>query len=217
MIDSFKHKGLRNRLIDSLEENGISAETVLTAMRKVPRHLFVESALYDIAYEDKPLPIAENQTISQPYTVAYQSALLQVKKGQKVLEIGTGSGYQCAILCEMGAKVFTIEIVRSLYIQAQRVLAELDYSPTMRCGDGSVGWEENAPFDRILVTAACPTIPDPLKKQLTIGGRLVLPVGNSEMQEMCLVIRKSAQEWEISRLEKFRFVPLTGKNGFRVV
>lgn len=215
MIDSFKHKGLRNRLIDALGEKGIADEVVLTAMRKVPRHIFVESALYDVAYEDRPLPISENQTISQPYTVAYQSALLAIKKGNKVLEIGTGSGYQCAILCEMGAKVFTIETHRSLYIQAQRVLAELDYAPTMRCGDGSVGWEEQAPFEGIVVTAACPAIPDALKKQLTIGGRLVLPVGNADIQEMCLVIRKSAQEWEIKRLDKFRFVPLTGKNGFR--
>lgn len=216
MIDSFKHKGLRSRLVDSLVEKGITDEKVLAAMRKVPRHLFIENALDDAAYEDRPLPIAENQTISQPYTVAYQTALLQIKKGHKVLEIGTGSGYQCAILCEMQAKVFTIETHRNLYIQAQRVLAELDYAPTMRCGDGSIGWEEHAAFDRILVTAACPSIPEPLKKQLNIGGKLVLPVGSADMQEMCLVTRKSAQEWEVKRLEKFRFVPLTGKNGFKI-
>ncbi len=214
MIDSFKYKGARNRLADSLKEKGISDTRVIEAIRSIPRHWFVESALMDSAYEDRALPIAENQTISQPYTVAFQSQLLDLSPGMKVLEIGTGSGYQCAILCAMGMKVFTVEVNRKLFQNARSVLAELDFSPTMLCGDGSMGWDKYQPYDRIIVTAACPRIPISLQKQLADGGKMVLPVGNLDMQEMCLVTKKSAQEFEIKRLEKFKFVPLKGKEGF---
>lgn len=207
---------MRNRLIDSLKEKGISDVKVLEAMRNIPRHWFVESALADLSYEDRALPIAEGQTISQPYTVAFQTQLLDVKKDMKVLEIGTGSGYQCAVLCALGAKVYTIEVIPKLFQSAQNVLAELDFSPTMLCGDGSLGWEKYQSYDRIIITAACPTVPDSLKKQLNIGGKMVLPLGNMEVQEMCLVTKKSAAEVEIKRLERFKFVPLTGKGGFKI-
>lgn len=206
---------MRNRLVDSLKEKGISDERLLEAMRQVPRHWFVESALADLSYEDKALPIAEGQTISQPYTVAFQTQLLGIKKDMKVLEIGTGSGYQCAILCAMRAKVFTIEMHQKLFLSAQNILAELDFSPTMLCGDGSMGWEKYQQYDRMIITAACPSIPDSLKKQLAIGGKMVLPVGNLDVQEMCLVTKKTPQEFEIQRLERFKFVPLRGKAGFK--
>lgn len=214
MLDTYKHKGQRNRLVDSLAEKGISDLAVLEAMRRVPRHWFVESALADSAYEDRPLPISEKQTISQPFTVAYQTQLLAITKGMKVLEIGTGSGYQCAVLCEMGARVFTVEIHAALYKQAQIALAELDYDPSMLCGDGSAGWAKHQPYDRILVTAACPRIPEQLQKQLAIGGKMVLPLGNLETQEMCVVDKLSANEFQIQRFDRFKFVPLTGKYGF---
>ena len=214
MIDTFKHKGARNRLADSLKQKGIEDTRVIEAIRKVPRHWFVESALVDSAYEDRALPIAENQTISQPYTVAFQTQLLDLRPGMKVLEIGTGSGYQCAILCAMGVSVYTVEVNRKLFQSARSILAELDYSPTMLCGDGSMGWEKYQPYDRIIVTAACPQIPAALQKQLNIGGKMVLPVGSLDLQEMCLVTKKAAQEFEIKRLDTFKFVPLTGKDGF---
>jgi protein-L-isoaspartate(D-aspartate) O-methyltransferase len=214
--DSFKYKGARTRLVEEIQGKGISTPEVLEAIRAIPRHWFVESALWDAAYEDRALPIAEGQTISQPYTVAFQSALLDIRKNMKVLEIGTGSGYQCAVLCALGAKVFTVEVFHKLFQNAQKVLAELDYEPTMRLGDGSVGWDKYAPYDRILVTAACPNIPDALIKQLAVGGKMVLPVGNLDTQEMCLVVKKNATEFETKRFERFKFVPLTGKGGFRI-
>lgn len=215
MLDSIKHRALRERLIVSLAEKGITDEAVLTAMQKVPRHFFVESAFGHAAYEDRALPIAEGQTISQPFTVAYQTQLMGIKPKMKVLEIGTGSGYQCAVLCEMGANVFTVEIIRKLYQKAAEILSDLEYSLTMNCGDGSMGWDKYQYYDRILVTAASPSIPDVLKKQLAIGGKLIIPVGTKTHQEMCCVIRKSVQEFEIQRLDKFKFVPLTGANGFK--
>lgn len=215
MLDSIKHRALRERLIVGLAEKGITDEAVLAAMQKVPRHFFVESAFGHAAYEDRALPIAENQTISQPFTVAYQTQLMEVKPKMKILEIGTGSGYQCAVLCEMGANVFTVEIIRKLYQKAAEILVELEYSPMMNCGDGSMGWDKYQYYDRILVTAASPNIPDALKKQLAIGGKMVIPVGTKTHQEMCCVTRKNLQEFEIQRFDKFKFVPLTGANGFK--
>lgn len=215
MLDTFKHKGMRNRLIDGIAEKGISDARVLAAMRLIPRHLFVESALADVAYEDRALPIADGQTISQPFTVAYQTQLLDLQENQKILEIGTGSGYQCAVLCKMGVKVYTIEFSRKLFQASQRVLAELDLAPTMLCGDGSEGWAKYMPFDRIIVTAACPSIPDVLVKQLVIGGKMVFPMGARDTQEMCLLTKTNNTEYQIQRLEKFKFVPLLGKNGFQ--
>ncbi len=215
MIDTFKHKGARERLANSLPKKGITDENVIQAIRTIPRHWFVESALNDSAYEDRALPIAENQTISQPYTVAFQTQLLDLKPGMKILEIGTGSGYQCAILCQMGMKVYTVELNRKLFEKARSVLAELDCSPAaMLCGDGSLGWEKYQPYDRILVTAACPDIPEALRRQLGNGGKLVLPLGNLDIQEMCIVTKKSAHEFDIQRLDTFKFVPLKGKHGF---
>ncbi|MFN0200016.1 MAG: protein-L-isoaspartate(D-aspartate) O-methyltransferase [Bacteroidia bacterium] len=214
MLDNLKHKALRERLVLSLMEKGIQDENVLAAIQKVPRHWFVESALHDLAYEDRALPLAEGQTISQPFTVAYQSELLAMQKGMKVLEIGTGSGYQCAILCAMGMNVYSVEIHRKLHQAAKEVLAEMEYSPTLYCHDGSGGWEKYAPYHRIIVTAACKNIPEPLKKQLVIGGKMILPVGNLQLQQMCLVEKIDKEEYTIQRLDKFSFVPLTGKFGF---
>jgi protein-L-isoaspartate(D-aspartate) O-methyltransferase len=201
-------------MVEQLATQMVVGENVLEALRRVPRHLFMESVLSDAAYEDKALPIAEGQTISQPTTVALQTHLLAIKPRQKVLEIGTGSGYQAAILCEMGAKVYTVEIHRSLYFAAQQQLQELGYEPQMLLGDGSMGWAANAPFDRILVTAASPTIPQPLKQQLAIGGRLVIPVGTRTRQQMCVVIRTDIRQFEIQRMDACAFVPLLGANGF---
>jgi protein-L-isoaspartate(D-aspartate) O-methyltransferase len=214
MIDSYKHKGLREKLIRSLMDKGLKDEAVIAAMRKVPRHAFVESAFTEAAYEDRPLPIGDGQTISQPLTVAFQSSMLEVKPGMKVLEIGTGSGYQAAVLCEMGAKVFSIERIKAHHLKAAALLEELGYKLRLKWGDGSQGWAQYAPFDRILVTAASPTVPESLKKQLAIGGKLVIPVGGMEVQEMAIVTRKTEQEWEIAKNGHYQFVPLLGKFGW---
>jgi protein-L-isoaspartate(D-aspartate) O-methyltransferase len=215
LLDTFKHKGLRNRLVDSLQAKGITDPLLLDAMRKVPRHFFVDSAFHDSAYEDIALPIHENQTISQPYTVAYQTQMLALKSGMKLLEIGTGSGYQTAILCAMGIKVFTIEFYARLHRIAKERLEELDYSPFMKVGDGSQGWSQFQPFERILVTAASPTVPEALQKQLEIGGKLVVPVGNFTQQQMYCITRLSRDEFEVEKHEWFRFVPLQGRYGFQ--
>jgi protein-L-isoaspartate(D-aspartate) O-methyltransferase len=214
MIDSYKHKGLREKLIRTLMEKGLQDEAVATAMRKVPRHAFVESAFSEAAYEDRPLPIGDGQTISQPLTVAFQSSMLELKPGMKVLEIGTGSGYQAAVLCEMGAKVFSIERIRLHHQKALALLDELGYKLRLKWGDGTQGWTQYAPYDRILVTAASPNVPEALKKQLTIGGKLIIPVGDLERQQMAIVTRKSETEWEIVKNGTYQFVPLLGKFGW---
>jgi protein-L-isoaspartate(D-aspartate) O-methyltransferase len=215
MFDSYKLKGLREKLIKELVEKGLKDEAVIAAMRKVPRHAFVESAFHEASYEDRPLPIGEGQTISQPYTVAAQSSMLAIKPGMKVLEIGTGSGYQAAVLCEMGVKLFSIERIRSHHQKAAQLLEELGYKLRSKWGDGTVGWSQYAPFDRILVTAASPSIPEALKKQLAVGGRLIIPVGTMEQQQMAIVTRKSAEEWEVQKVGNFQFVPLLGKEGWQ--
>jgi protein-L-isoaspartate(D-aspartate) O-methyltransferase len=214
MIDSYKHKGLREKLIRDMMGKGLQDEAVLAAMRKVPRHAFVESAFTEAAYEDRPLPIGEGQTISQPLTVGLQSSMLDVRPGMKVLEIGTGSGYQAAVLCEMGAKVFSVERIRIHQQKANAVLEELGYQIRLKWGDGSQGWAQYAPYDRILVTAASPAVPVALKKQLAIGGKLIIPVGEMDQQQMCTVTRKSDTEWEIIKNGKYQFVPLLGKEGW---
>lgn len=214
MLDSYKHKGLRAQLVKLLRSKEIRDEAVLEAIGKVPRHLFVESAFAEAAYEDRALPIGEGQTISQPYTVARQSELMQLKPGMKVLEIGTGSGYQCSILCEMGMKVFSIERVRLHHLSAKAILDELDYRPRLKWGDGSAGWATYAPFDRIVVTAASPGIPLPLKEQLAIGGRLIIPFGTREGQEMAEITRLSKNEFKQELHGKFHFVPMIGKHGW---
>lgn len=216
MIDSYKLKGLREKLIRVIMDKGLHDEAVIDAMRAVPRHAFVESAFHEAAYEDRPLPIGDGQTISQPYTVAFQSAMLQAKPKMKVLEIGTGSGYQAAVLCEMGLKVYSIERIRSHHQKAAHILDELGYKLRTKWGDGSVGWAQYAPYDRILVTAASPSIPENLKKQLAIGGKLVIPVGTMKEQQMAIVTRKSENEWEVVKNGNFKFVPLLGKQGWSV-
>jgi len=206
--DTFKHKGMRQQLVEVVRNKGITDENVLTALGKVPRHLFMDSGFLDHAYQDKPFPIAADQTISQPYTVAYQTELLQVKKGDKILEIGTGSGYQSAILFEMGAKVYSIERQLELFKLTSKFLPKLGYRvKKLVFGDGYKGLEEEAPFDGIIVTAGAPYVPKPLLSQLAIGGRLVIPVGTI-IQVMTLFIRKGEKDFEKHEFGEFRFVPL---------
>ncbi|MCH7524749.1 MAG: protein-L-isoaspartate(D-aspartate) O-methyltransferase [Bacteroidetes bacterium] len=208
MKDTFKHKGLRKQLVNVIKAKGITDKDVLKAIGKVPRHLFMDSGFLDHAYQDKPFPIAADQTISQPYTVAFQTELLQIKKGDKVLEIGTGSGYQAAILCELGAKVYSIERQLELFKKTNLFLPKLGYKPKkLIFGDGYKGLKDEAPFDGIIVTAGAPFVPKALMSQLKIGGRLVIPVGN-DVQIMTLFIRKDIKEFEKHELGEFRFVPL---------
>ncbi len=206
--DTYRHKGMRRNLVESIREKGIRDEAVLKAIDTVPRHLFMDSSFLEFAYEDKPFPIGSGQTISQPYTVAYQSELLQIKKGDKVLEVGTGSGYQTSVLIEMGAKVYTIERQKNLYLKSKQLLQELGYNPVIiSYGDGYKGLPVHAPFDKIIVTAGAPSIPEALKSQLKIGGFLVIPVG-SEIQLMMRVVRSDAVSFTEEKHGTFRFVPL---------
>jgi protein-L-isoaspartate(D-aspartate) O-methyltransferase len=209
--DTHKHQGLRNQLVKIIERKGISDKNVLTAIANVPRHLFMDSGFVDFAYQDKPFPIGAEQTISQPYTVAFQTELLNVKPNQHILEIGTGSGYQTAVLLEMGAKVFTIERQQELFKKAKLFLPKIGYKPKkIVFGDGYKGLTENSPFDGIIVTAGAPFVPKPLLSQLKIGGRLVIPVGD-DVQTMTLFIRTSEKDFEKHELGKFRFVPMLKK------
>jgi len=211
--DSFRHKGLRKKLIDSVRLKGVSNEDVLEAMGRVPRHLFMDSSFINFSYNDKAFPIASGQTISQPYTVAFQTELLEVKKHHKVLEIGTGSGYQTAVLLELGARVYTIERQRQLFLDAQKNLGPLNYKPIFFYGDGYKGLPSYQPFDRILVTAAAPEIPQLLLNQLAIGGVLVIPEGGREGQKMIRVVKESTDNFQRSEHGHFSFVPLLkGKN-----
>jgi len=208
MIDSFKHKGLRIKLIEELSEKGIIDSGVLNAISKIPRHLFMDSGFIDHAYQDKAFPIGSGQTISQPFTVAFQTQLLEIKKGNKILEIGTGSGYQAAVLCEMGAKVYTIERIRELYRKTSSFLPSINYYPKkMIYGDGYEGLEEEAPFDSIIVTAGASKIPEKLLLQLKVGGRMVVPIGEN-VQKMVLYIKKSETNFEIKNFGDFQFVPM---------
>ena len=213
MTDSFQHKGLRKRLVDTIRSKGILDEKVLEAIGRVPRHLFMESSFINFSYTDKAFPIGSGQTISQPYTVAFQTELLEVEKHSKVLEVGTGSGYQTAVLLELGARVYTIERQRQLFLDAQKTLAPLNYKPIYFYGDGYEGLPSYAPFDRILVTAAAPEIPQSLLNQLTIGGILVVPEGDRFGQKMIRVFRKDEHDFQRSEHGHFSFVPLLrGKN-----
>lgn len=208
MKDTAKHQGLRNQLVSVLEQKGITDKKVLEAIKKVPRHLFLNSSFEDYAYQDKAFPIGAGQTISQPYTVAFQSQLLEVQKEHKILEIGTGSGYQTAVLCAMGAKVYTIERQIELFKKTSVLLPKLGIRPKyFASGDGYKGLEIHAPFDSIIVTAGAPIIPKPLMSQLKIGGRLVIPLGE-EVQIMTLLIRKNETQFEKHELGEFKFVPL---------
>ena len=203
-----KHQGLRNQLVKLLEEKGITDKNVLDAISKIPRHLFLDSGFEQYAYQDKAFPIGAGQTISQPYTVAFQSQLLEIKKEHKILEIGTGSGYQTAVLCRMGAKVFSVERQLELFKKTSRFLPTLGIHPKKFVfGDGYKGLPEDAPFDSIIVTAGAPFIPNPLLAQLKIGGRLVIPLGDKN-QVMTLLVRESETKFVKQEFGEFRFVPL---------
>jgi len=216
MEDTFRHKGLRKKLVDEVRSKGIRDERVLDALDKVPRHLFMDSGFINFAYKDQAFPIGSGQTISQPYTVAFQTELLAVKPRDKVLEIGTGSGYQAAILLEMGAKVYTIERQKKLYLKAQQMLPKIGYKPQFFYGDGYEGQPAYGPYDKILITAAASSIPQKLLEQLKIGGRLVLPLGSSRTQVMTLVVKEGEGQYHKSSHGYFVFVPLlegTENNG----
>ncbi len=211
--DNYKQRGLRNKLVKTLEKKGISDLNVLKAIGKVPRHVFFETALLDHAYQDKAFPIGEGQTISQPYTVAFQTEKLEIKPGDKVLEIGTGSGYQACILLELGAKVYTIEYNKKLYDRTKVLLPKLGYSPYFFHGDGSKGLPAKAPYNKIIVTAGAPVVPKSLTDQLADNGILIIPVGNRDKQVM-LRITKKKDQLITEEFENFAFVPLLGKEGW---
>ncbi len=213
--DSYKHQGLRRALVKKLHSKGITDERVLNAINKVPRHLFLDSSFLDHAYKDKAMPIGEGQTISQPYTVAFQTQLLDVKPGDKVLEIGTGSGYQCCVLLELGARVYTIEYNQNLYSQTAQFLPKLGYKAVFLHGDGSKGVPTYAPYDKIIVTAGAPSVPDAFIKQLKDGGKLVIPVGSNKTQKMVLIQKISEDEIDRKEIAAFSFVPLLGEHGWK--
>ena len=212
--DNYKQRGLRNKLVKKIASKGITDQRVLEAVGKVPRHVFFDDALLGHAYEDKAFPIGEGQTISQPYTVAFQTEKLEIKPGDKVLEIGTGSGYQAAILMEMGAKVYTIEFNRKLYEKTKEFLPTLGYKPFFFFGDGSKGIPAKAPYDKILVTAGAPVIPTALIDQLNEGGILIIPVGDREKQKM-VKIKKTKGKLVKEEFDYFAFVPLLGDQGWK--
>jgi len=204
----------RDALVDKLRSKGIEDERVLEAIGRVSRHQMIDSALENRAYEDTALPIGKNQTISQPYTVAVQTELMGLSPGERVLEIGTGSGYQAAVLCEMGVDVYTVERVKELYERARDMLRSMDYDVTIKLGDGTKGWRAYAPYDGIVVTAGAPAIPSQLTKQLTIGGQLVVPVGNRDKQSMVRVTRTDEDSFKREEFAHFKFVPLIGEGGW---
>ncbi|WP_411030976.1 protein-L-isoaspartate(D-aspartate) O-methyltransferase [Spongiimicrobium sp. 3-5] len=208
MKDTLKHKGMRNKLADSLVAKGITDKKAINAIRTIPRHLFLDSGFEDHAYQDKAFPIGAEQTISQPYTVAFQTQLLEVAPNHKVLEIGTGSGYQTAVLLHLNVKVYTIERQLQLFKKTKRFFEKMGYRPKKTVfGDGYKGMPEEAPFDGILVTAGAPQVPKALMAQLKVGGRLVIPVGEDD-QIMTCYLRKSEKEFEKKEFGSFRFVPL---------
>jgi len=206
--DSFIHKGQRKQLVDYLAQKGIQDVNVLQAINNVPRHIFFDKALESHAYEDKAFPIRAGQTISQPYTVAFQSELLQIKKGDKVLEIGTGSGYQASVLFKMGAKVFSIERQKELYFDTKTKLIKQGYAIDMFLGDGFKGLPNFAPFDKIIITAAAPYLPRTLLDQLKVGGKLVIPVGQGKTQKMHLITKVNEKDFEQESHGEFSFVPM---------
>ena len=208
-LDTYRHKGLRKALVDILISKGIKNKEILTAISKVPRHLFFDNAFVEFAYQDKAFPIGSGQTISQPYTVAFQTELLELKKGEKVLEIGTGSGYQTAILMELGAKVFSIERQKKLFVKAKDMLEKLNYRPKLFYGDGFKGQPAFGPFDKILITAGAPDIPGELIDQLKPGGIMVIPVDHDDHQLMVRLIKSSdGLSYKTEKHGKFQFVPM---------
>ncbi|GCC51857.1 protein-L-isoaspartate(D-aspartate) O-methyltransferase [Chryseotalea sanaruensis] len=211
--DTYKTRGLRNKLVKVLENKGITDLRVLQAIAKVPRHVFFENALLEHAYQDKAFPIGEGQTISQPYTVAFQSEKLEIKPKDKVLEIGTGSGYQACILVELGAIVYTIEYNKVLFERTKKFLPELGYKPYFFHGDGSKGLPAKAPFDKIIVTAGAPVLPDALTDQLAEGGILIIPIGDKDKQKMVRIRKKNGKLIQ-EDYDYFAFVPLLGEQGW---
>ncbi len=212
--DNYKQRGLRNKLVKKLAEKGIKNQGVLAAINKVPRHAFFENALLEHAYQDKAFPIGEGQTISQPYTVAFQTEKLEIKPGDKVLEVGTGSGYQACVLLELGAKVYTIEYNRKLYEHTKAFLPEVGYKPFFFYGDGSKGLPAKAPYNKIIVTAGAPVVPTALTDQLAENGILIIPVGNRERQVMQRIQKKDGKLVK-EEFDYFAFVPLLGEDGWK--
>ena len=213
MVDSFRHQGLRKKLIENLASKGISNSNVLDAMNKIPRHLFMDNAFVNFSYQDKAFPIGAGQTISQPYTVAFQSQLLEIKPYEKVLEVGTGSGYQAAVLSLLDAEVFTIERQRELFLKTKKFLPSLGYNCMFVYGDGYKGMPNFAPFDKIIITCGAPFIPEDLVSQLKVGGRMVAPIGDGDTQVMHLIEKISETETRLTTHGEFSFVPmLTNKN-----
>ncbi|MEN8225863.1 MAG: protein-L-isoaspartate(D-aspartate) O-methyltransferase [Bacteroidota bacterium] len=211
MIDSFKHKGLRKQLVQTIREKGIKDERILEAIDKIPRHLFLDSSFLEFAYQDKPFPIGSGQTISQPYTVAFQTELLEVKANEKILEIGTGSGYQACVLEEMGARVFSIERQKKLYLKYKKFLGSLGYKAKLFYGDGYKGLPAFAPFDKILITAGAPDLPEALSEQLNTGGLIVVPIGKGGIQVMMRYIKMADGSMKEEDHGSFRFVPMLRK------
>jgi protein-L-isoaspartate(D-aspartate) O-methyltransferase len=211
MVDTYKHMGMRRKLVEGIRLKGIQDAGVLGAIGKIPRHLFLDSSFTEIAYQDKPFPIGAGQTISQPFTVAFQTELLQLTKGEKVLEIGTGSGYQACVLAEMGVKVFSVERHKSLFVKTKKLLSELGYNVKLFYGDGYQGLPAYAPFDKILVTAGAPAVPDELLRQLKLNGMLVIPLGGGNTQIMTRIKKITETEFEKEEFGNFRFVPLIEK------
>ena len=210
MVDSFKHKGLRRRLAEGIRDKGIKDTRIIEAIAKIPRHLFMDSSFLEFAYQDKPFPIGSGQTISQPYTVAFQTELLQIKENDKVLEIGTGSGYQACVLLELGAKVFSIERQKKLFDKTKLFLPKLGYRPKLFYGDGYAGLPAFAPFDKIIITAAAPEIPQALFDQMKIGGIMVIPHGEGNTQVMKSIQKESNSDFSEQKHGLFCFVPLLG-------
>lgn len=215
MEDSYRHKGMRRQLVKILETKAIKDQRVLDIIGRVPRHFFFENALVEHAYEDKAFPIGAGQTISQPYTVAFQTELLNIKPGDKILEIGTGSGYQAIVLVEMGADVYTIEYQKALYERTKVFLPKMGYTPHFFYGDGSKGLGRFAPYDKIIVTAGAPTVPDALVDQLKVGGCLVIPVGDQKTQQMLRVTKTGESKIRTEVFNDFKFVPLLGSDGWK--
>lgn len=207
-FDNLRHQGLRKRLVDGLRIKGIKDQKVLDAIARIPRHLFMDSSFIQFAYKDQAFPIGAGQTISQPYTVAFQTMLLEIAPNDKVLEIGTGSGYQAAVLLEMGANVYTIERQKELYLKVQQLLPELGYYPKFFYADGYKGLPTYGPFDKIIVTAGAPVVPDDLLQQLQIGGRMVIPLGPSEKQVMTVIVRIGEDDFKKETHGTFIFVPM---------
>lgn len=211
MIDSYRHKGMRRQLIEELQLKGINNQKVLDAFDKVPRHFFLDSSFMNQAYTNIAFQIGAGQTISHPYTVAFQTTLLGLERGHRVLEIGTGSGFQTAILCAIGARVVSIERQKELFIKAKPIITHLGYSPNLFYGDGYKGKVSYAPYDSILVTCGAPFIPQELKDQLKIGGKLVIPIGGDGKQIMTRLIKLGEDEWKTETFGDFSFVPMLKK------